>query len=250
MHYLKWKVHVWSGEVGLIDLSCLIPKSTPVLINNFNRYAALLKQIDWLNKLAEPVSIIIIDNNSTYPPLLDYYSNLNQKNIQVVSLNFNSGIWGIPYIVDQLPDVEKYVITDPDLVPYDKTPLDTLKYLSLLLDKHPEYNHVGLSIEINDLPECYALKETVEQWEQKFWPPQAQVLEDGTMVSCVDTTFAMYRRDSNVLGWEQALRTPRPYTLRHVDWYECSKNPTAEYQYYLKKCRRIASWANAFKLNS
>ena len=51
--------------------------SIPIIINNYNRYSAFIKLVDWLSS-AGFVNIIVLDNQSTYPPLLEYYKNNNQ----------------------------------------------------------------------------------------------------------------------------------------------------------------------------
>src|SRR5437016_2259980 len=48
-------------------------KQIPIIINNRNRVTYLLQLISWLEKSGYN-NIYIIDNNSKYPPLLEYYS--------------------------------------------------------------------------------------------------------------------------------------------------------------------------------
>ena len=197
-----------------------IPKdATPIIINNFNRLISLRQQVEWLQSLSSKVAIIIVDNQSTYQPLIQYYEQLERSNIQVVKLHFNAGLWSLPYIVQQLKNYPKYIITDPDLVSYPDTPSDTIQHLSALLDKYPNYNHIGLSIEIEDIPNYYPMQALVKKWEAKFWAPQAQVINNEVAIANVDTTFAMYRQDSKICSFEHSLRVLRPYTLKHVDWY-------------------------------
>ena len=75
-------------------------------------YKPKKQQIDWLLNLDDKVSIIIVDNLSTYPPLLEFYKNIDHPLVQVVYLNFNSWRKGAEYIGERkLKDFEKYIFT-------------------------------------------------------------------------------------------------------------------------------------------
>lgn len=238
---LLWQLHLWLHPIQL-DWGKLVPGTVPILINNYNRVEPLRAQVEWLHSLKGGVSIVIIDNGSNYPPLLDYYSSLDLPNVQVVLLGFNAWRKGIATVTKLLRGFEKFIITDPDLLPYASTPDDVVTHLSNLLDRYPAFNHVGLSLEINDLPDN-ALREKVRRHELQFWSPAAQQLNGEVYVAAVDTTFAMYRRDSDVEALAPALRTARPYTLRHVDWYLQPEALSQEYLHYLRSVSSVATWA-------
>lgn len=72
-----------------------------MLVNNFNRLAPLRRLVDWLGSLPDPVALVILDNGSDYPPLLDYYARLPTSVAQVLRLRFNSGLWGLSHVVAQ-----------------------------------------------------------------------------------------------------------------------------------------------------
>lgn len=245
--YFLWDIHTRIHNIAP-DYSKLPPDSTPVLINNFNRLDLLKKQIDWLLNLEDKVSIIIVDNLSSYPPLLEYYEQLDHPLVQVVYLNFNSWRKGAEYIGGKkLPGFDKFIITDSDLLPYPDTPKDLVRHLSSLMDKYPNQNHIGTSLEIKDLPDHYPLKQTVIKYESNFWPPIAKAINNEVYSAKIDTTFAMYRKDSKILATSPALRTTRPYTLKHVDWYLDPDDYSDEFVYYLKSCKSFATWAHESK---
>jgi len=244
---LSWSYHLAVTKRITVDYARIASGSVPVLISNFNRLDSLKRQVDWLLNLDGHISLIIIDNASTYPPLLEFYRSLEFPNVQVVDLGFNSCGKGAVHIAKLLAEFPKFIVTDPDLLPYSTTPVDVIPYLARLLDRYPEYNHIGLSLEINDLPEHCAQRERIRQHEFQYWHPQARVLNDEVTVAPVDTTFAMYRATSNVQAYEPALRTCRPYTLKHVDWYLDASNLSEEYRYYLRTCTPYATWATDLK---
>ena len=245
-HFL-WKIHTLTHTIE-VDETKVPGDSIPVLINNFNRVQLLKEQIDWFLSLDDKVCIIIVDNDSTYPPLLDFYRKIDHPLIQVVMLGFNSWRKGVEYIGrKKLKKFDKYIITDSDLLPYPTTPKDIVGHISKLLDKYPEYNHIGASLEIGDIPNKNPLKDQIINFESKYWSPKAKLLNNEVFVAKIDSTFAMYRSTSKVLITEPALRTNRPYTIKHMDWYLSPQEFSEEYIYYLKSCKSFATWATQLK---
>ena len=54
------------------------PQQVPIFINNYNRLTTLTQLIDALVSRGY-TNITILDNQSTYPPLLDYYKTTPHK---------------------------------------------------------------------------------------------------------------------------------------------------------------------------
>lgn len=235
------------GSLGaMVDWRRIAPGAIPVVINNFNRLETLRVLVDWLMGVEGPAAIIIVDNASTYPPLKEYYRTLrNHPRVQLVRLGFNSGLEGMEDIGRELCGIPKYVVTDPDLVPYPGTPRDILRRMAEFLDRHPEINHVGASLEIADIPDFYPLRSKVLEWESQFWPPRAKPLGDDGVEAWVDSTFAMYRGTSDVSAVTPAARLNRPYTLKHADWYIDPARMSAEQDFYRGVCSEVASWSVA-----
>ena len=69
-------------------------KEIPIIINNRNRYTFLKQLIDTLRKDGYS-NIIVLDNDSTYPPLLDYYNSCPAK---VIFLKENLGFMALSKI--------------------------------------------------------------------------------------------------------------------------------------------------------
>ena len=65
-------------------------KSIPIIIISYNQLFYLRKLINflWDNEYFE---IIIIDNNSTYKPLLEYFDNIEEK-VKIYKLSKNSSV--------------------------------------------------------------------------------------------------------------------------------------------------------------
>jgi len=212
------------------------PYYIPVIINNFNRLEWLVKQINWLEK-AGMKNIYIIDNDSTYPPLLSYYA--KTKHI-VLKLSENFGhesLWKTHLQLWFCFDY--YVYTDPDIIPVDDCPFNTIEYFFELLQKYPTIKKVGFGLKIDDLPDYYVHKQKVIQWEEQFWKKQ---ISEGLFEADIDTTFALYKPNTNNQCWGETLRTSFPYIARHMPWYNNSTIDSEEEDFYKKHASSISSW--------
>jgi hypothetical protein len=198
----------------------------PVIINNYNRVNHLKQLIEWLEN-AGMRNIFIIDNASTFPPLLDYYKSSRHT---IIGLSANIGyksLWdtNIHLWFKGLP----YIYTDSDVLPVEVCPGDVVKKFQDILEKYPQFTKVGFGIKIDDHPHHYKNKQNVIQWESKFWSSH---IGDGLYKADIDTTFALYRANSVKQQWGKTLRTSEQYMIRHLPWYENESEITDEEKYY------------------
>lgn len=211
-------------------------RSVPVIINNYNRVDCLVELITWLEQ-AGICRIYIIDNHSTYPPLLDYYESCPYT---IFRLDRNVGfqaLWHTPIFNRFKGDY--YVYTDPDIIPTTNCPKNAVSYFRELLDRFPEVDKVGFGLKIDDLPDHYPLKEKVLQWEAAFWQKQ---VAPGVYDAAIDTTFALYRPHAQGGSELRSLRTGMPYLARHTSWYLDPFHLSEEETYYQAHAGRAASW--------
>lgn len=212
---------------------------TPIFINSCNRYEPLLHQVTWLLK-AGYENITILDNASSYPPLLDYLSAVS-KHVAVIGLAQNVGkfaLWRSGVI--EIPE-PPFVYTDPDVVPDANCPNDILAVFMQALERHPNKRKCGFGLRIDDLPECYAPRETVIAWESQFWtkPIRNNDMPCELFNADIDTTFALYLQRQFT---PSAIRTGPPYVARHLTWYLDSSNPTKESVHYEQTSTVSGTW--------
>lgn len=217
------------------------PKNIPIIINNFNQLFYLKQLINKL-QIFNIKTIVILDNNSTFPPLLKYYEDIKNE-VKIIRLTKNRGhlaFWKTEYVFKQYSS-GFYVVTDPDVVPLDICPEDLVKKLMKLSLKYKIYTKVGVSLKINDIPDHYINKDKVLNWEKQFWQ-----IEKSEMAfeAAIDTTFALYRPNYiyNKQNFYKALRTKKPYQAKHGGWYINHKNLTEEELYYNKTANSSSSW--------
>lgn len=213
----------------------------PVVINNFNRLTTLKSLIDSLT--ARGVRrIIILDNDSTYEPLLEWYK---QCPWEVINLGTNLGFKAV-WRAAQTRKLRRgwYIYTDSDVELDPLCPSDFISHmLEVMTVKHPYALKVGLSLRIDDLPDCYEARDAVIAHEQKFWNDYC----DGMYRAPVDTTMALYRPHSglNRSRSAEAYRLAPPYSLRHLPWYADSSKLSEEEQFYRRACSKPTMWSKS-----
>jgi hypothetical protein len=213
-------------------------RKIPIIINNFNRLDSMRQLIESLEKRGY-TNIFIIDNLSTYQPLLEYYNTCKYTVFRLESNIGMNALWGSGLIKKFRNDY--FVYTDSDMVPVDECPDDFLDFFLQTLKKHRLAQKVGFSLKIDDLPDCYAMKDTVISEEQKYFRYQHDELLYWAPIA---TTFALYRpRAKRIHGnyYIEMYRTGYPYMAVHLPWYMDSKNPDQESIYYMNQ-KLVATW--------
>lgn len=211
------------------------PATTPVFVLSRDRLEPLRELVGWLER-AGFEEIHVVDNESAYPPLLEY---LEASPHHVVRLGRNIGkhaLW-LDARFEKLVARRPFVYTDPDVVPVRECPSDALARFADLLSRHRDVTKVGFGLLIDDLPDNYRFKQQVLAWESQFWAAQLQV-EAGAYRAPIDTTFALYRRWVPRPPPIDALRTGPPYVARHTTWYLDSSAPTEEERFYASRLAR------------
>jgi hypothetical protein len=214
-------------------------RNIDVFIISYNRLAYLQSLVLWLEK-AGFEKIHIVDNNSTYPPLLEYLKNSKHK-VYRMERNYGHLVFWESGKFNAVIDNEYYIVTDCDVLPVDECPIDLANYFYEILEKHPTFTKVGFSLKIDDLPDHNKTKKTIIDWESQFWKNK---LEDGLYDSSIDTTFAFYRPGiyPSDKKWWKSIRTDFPYIARHIPWYTDSDNPSEEDEYYQKSLSSKSSF--------
>lgn len=218
-------------------------KQVPIIINNFNQLS-YLKQLIHALEIRGYKNIHIIDNNSTYPPLLEFYKSCPYE---VYELGRNVGYKAL-WETDIFKKFRKgyYVYTDSDVVPTEECPDNFIEYFYSILQKYKRAQKVGFSLKTDDLPDFYRDKQKVISWEAGLYKKE---LENNVFEAQIDTTFALYRPfahgEANFV--EQNIRLLRPFEARHMPWYTNSEDITEEQKYYIAHCKVITHWSEQMK---
>ena len=225
-YFLRARYVYWRGHAVQIPQNEV--NSIPIIVNNYNRVSTLRSLLKTLED-SGCRNIHIIDNNSTYPPLLAFYDKCPYT---LYRLRHNVGykaLWKT-HLFKKFRH-SYYVYTDSDVVLDDSCPTDFMQRLYGLLGKYKYASKVGLGIRTDDLPDAYAQKERVIEHERQC---VREEIEPGVFRAVLDTTFAMYRpwATSKPKWCVEQYRTSAPYLIRHLPWYVDSAHPTEEEAYY------------------
>ena len=202
-------------------------------------YVTMYNRLTWAKAYCEDLvkaglEVILIDNNSDYPPLLEWYKNCPYE---VIRMGGNHWAW-VYFTHVRKPGDDRFVFVSDSDLDISKIPLDWPDVLmnGLVKNKVRAWK-AGFSIELDDLPNN-ELTRAVLAHERPMWA-QPQTPE-GFYASAIDVGLALYDFDfeggTRGIGkplWYDAIRAPRPYVLRHLDWYMTKENVTEEDLYYL-----------------
>lgn len=199
--------------------------SVTVIINNRDLLDWPRRMVERLERMPGVAEIVILDNGSTYRPLLAWYRTIAHR----VEFLDNLGHMA-PWTSGVLDTIghDLYVVTDPDL-DISMLPDDTIVHLAGLLQRHPQLGKIGLSLVTDGVPPASPYYQHVTQREHIGQTRTTG--PEGLIAMPVDTTFAIH--DRRVLREYRVggMRTPAPYQARHEPWHVVT--PEGDFAYYL-----------------
>lgn len=196
-----------------------------VVINNRNRLTTTKNLVDKLLDLNNDEDIIIIDNDSTYPPLLKWYDEIKDK-VKIIK-GHNHGhlaVWSIG--LDKKLD-KWFVYTDSDIELNENFPKDWKQIMLSYFIKYNTYKKIALAIKIDDLPDHYRYKNQVKRNEGRWW---LDSVEENVYTADTDTTFFMISNFGD--NTYRSLRLAHDNMIcKHVPWY-CDLNKLDQEEKY------------------
>lgn len=177
---------------------------------------------------------IILDNDSSYEPLLEWYDTAPCKVIKLRRNFLHTALWNSG-LFHQLVKEDYYIVSDPDL-DLEGIPKDVVEKLIEGVEKFNQ-TKCGLALKIDDIPLEFPLRDQVLEWESPFW---TSPLGDGFYNAPVDTTFSLHKTSKCRIHKVGGIRLGDKYTCRHMPWYLTKDNITEEYGYYLKHRAALA----------
>lgn len=197
-----------------------------IVINNRNRLTTTKNMVEKLLSINPNEEIIIIDNASSYPPLIEWYSTLTDVKVIFTKNLGHLALWAMG-LDKELG--EHFIYTDADIILPDSLPLDWKEIMFDVMNRYPEYKKIGLALKIDDLPEHYRYKYQVMRNEARWW---LEKIEDNVFKADTDTTFALMQNFGD--NCYKSLRLARPdLTCRHHGWYLNLNELDEEERYYI-----------------
>ena len=190
---------------------------------------------------AAGLEVCVADHGSTWPAAVEWLTEMESAGTLV--LHCGSGrhprdLWTWEPFRQACGD-ERYIVTDPDVVPSSDIPADWPDRLGDALDRSG-MPKAGLSLRLDRIPEHYQRRAKVLEWEAQFWD---KPLDGGLFDAVIDTTLALYRPLSEQSAFTlTAVRTPPPYWADHLAWYEDLEDLSPEMSHYHEHAEPGISW--------
>lgn len=237
----------------MIARELTLRSTLPLVINSFN-------QLTYLQRMVERFSaerfrnLIIVDNGSSYPPLLDYLEQLNQRGQAIVIYygeNRGPHFFFLRGIHRHLFENTPFLFTDPDIELTEISPYFLCRLVDLA-KKYREYK-VGPALTLPtpeqakpDLVFRSAVQgvHSLLDWERQFW---AHPVEENVYNAQIDTTLHLYYPEFMPPGGEliAGLRVAGPgFEARHLPWFRDDPIEPEELAFY-NGLARFSNWGAA-----
>ena len=210
----------------------------PFIIPNYNQLTFLKNLINWIRwYYPNPVEypIFIVDNNSNYPPLLEYYNLATTPT--VIRNSENTFIPNLRKFIDEQikGKYEYYVISDPDIMPHPATPKNFIEAFISVMNEH-KLHRIGFGLITNDLPDYLHEKAMIVGNEQELKSTPVSTSFGIGYKAPIDTTFCLYSTKNR--GWEAPMdgkdwgNCMRLFEAFHLGWYIDGNNLNEEQKHY------------------
>ena len=191
------------------------PYDIPIIVICFNNYYFVKNFVNQIKKYKNP--IILLDNNSRYKKLLDYYKEIKNDlgdKIDIRLLEQNYGHRVYLTLKNELPNI--YILSDPDLELHENMPENFADILLNISNNHKRYK-VGcaLNIEKNDL----FFTDIFYKDEQRYWINRIDDAEYQLYDASIDTTFCLVNNNYFNNSEYHGIRVSGNFIAEHLPWY-------------------------------
>ncbi|MGB8468139.1 MAG: FkbM family methyltransferase [Candidatus Babeliales bacterium] len=219
----------------------LLKENMPAIIIGYQQVTYIRNMVKQLEKYTK--DIIVIDNASTFQPLLDYYKHEFTYTLLRQPINYGHMVYYSDFIQQLVGDV--FILTDPDLEFNKRLPDDFIK---TLMDISIYFNagRVGfaLAISANDLRRDVKVHgKIIKEWEQQFWQQRVYYSPDRSLRlfrAAIDTTFCLINKRCSST---KQIRIAGDFTCDHLPWHKSYKEsllPGEDEAY--KENNKISTW--------
>jgi len=222
----------------------------PIFLIAKERIRSLQLMIDSIYLLTSSFEVIILDQGSTYPPMLRFLKSVGRNYINMsVVIQKSNDMHGLENNVAAAvasyrknhPEVEFYVVSDADLS-LRGCEHDILPFFAACLNACPHVVQIGTSLRIDNIQQSSSLKMGTKNiktadWELQFWDARKHMIAEwdngrgnshfvNLFEAAIDTTFAMRRMHSQFKRLQRpCIRAGAPYMSEHIPWYSLKPSP-------------------------
>ena len=194
----------------------LIKNNMSIMIISYNQYTYVSNMVKQLEKYT--TDIVIVDNNSTYQPLLNYYNNEFKYTLLKMNKNIGHKVYESEFVNYIFGNI--FIITDPDLRFNSKLPNNFINEMVKVSNEY-KAGRVGFALLI-DTPDIreeltYA-GVPLKIWEGRFWQSKMHHPTLELYNAAIDTTFCLLNTIHNIHGL--SIRVGGLYTCKHLPWHK------------------------------
>lgn len=223
----------------------------PLIIPNFNLLTYTRNLVNWYSWYYPNASIYIIDNGSTYEPLLYWYK--EQTDAAIIETGKNEFIPNLKGFINRLSS-PYYAISDPDIMPHPSTPPNFMEVFVHAIERQG-FHHAGFGLLHEEIPEFNPKKGWIAGDEHGLYSTPVEVMGHTGYKAPIDTTFAVYSRDNG--GWSAPMQAAhwsnsiRLFKAYHLMWHLHPEHINEEMDNYLKTANyRVPGTPSAGQNNS
>lgn len=231
--------------------------NTPLIVPVFNQLTYLKNILNWWKWYAPNQPVYIVDNNSDYGPLLEFYVNMKYENVYLGSFGENECSKNIRRTIDGeiQGKYDYYCLSDPDISIHPSTPPNFLEIWKDYID-NKGYHHVGFNLITEGLPEWLHDREMKIRNEKEFLQNPVETSHGFIGYRApIDTTFAMYTTKNS--GWHSPMNgqdwgnSLRIFESFHLGWYQHPDYVNPEMDHYYRTAKyRVPGEPSAGKNNN
>jgi hypothetical protein len=208
----------------------LFKKNMSCIIIGFNQPTYIKKMVSQLEKYTN--DIIIIDNNSDFKPLLNYYENDYKYTLLKMKSNLGHKVYEKSFMDKIVGDI--FIITDPDLEFNKNLPTNFIENI-INISNYFQAEKVGFALEYkgnNIRKDIKAFGKSIEEWEKQYWTASFFYPDHELWSAAIDTTFCLVNKQNKGGHY----RIAGDYLCKHLPWYIGFEKdiPVDEYNHYLK----------------
>jgi FkbM family methyltransferase len=200
--------------------SLLFVNSTPdipVYVIAFNNPTYVQSMINQLRHKCISSNIIIVDNASTFPPMIELLQREEKvEGTKVMRMERN---FGHKVVENYISTPDRYIVTDPDLFFNNNMPSNAIMHLVRIANETKSRN-VGLALlipkdELKPLP-IYCAGQSLIEWESQFWRnPIESVNKYELYAAGIDTTFKLVSKMYTC----NSVRVAGEFACKHMPWF-------------------------------
>ena len=210
----------------------LFKQNMTCVIIGYNQPTYIKKMVNQLEPYTN--DIVIIDNNSNFEPLLQYYEKEYKYTLLRMKSNLGHKVYEKIFMDKIIGDI--FILTDPDLQFNNNLPTNFIEDM-INISNYYQAEKVGFAL-LYDAPDIrtdvMAFGKSIKEWEKRYWTFKYYYpgFENDIWSAAIDTTFCLVNKQNKGGHY----RISGNYLCKHLPWHVGFEKeiPTDEFENYTK----------------